>query len=297
MGLDGNTTRFLLYAKRRGVDFSSTATVGRQFFYLDAPALKTVLQDFGYTLSEAQIMGLLLRNEGYTEPLFQLLGACEIRSFDASTYEGASDVHDFNLPIPEELCNRFSAVVDGGSLEHVFNLPVAIRNCMQMVRVGGHFLGMSPANNWFGHGFYQLSPEFFFRVFSRQNGFEMVCALVCELGGEDWFEVLDPAIVQGRAALINARETYLLTLARKVETVSIFSTHPQQGDYVEQWRKTAPQVLRPVPPPAAGQPGLSGKLRKALPAPLKVPVRLWRALRAGNRPQFDSRFFKKVTIP
>lgn len=296
MGLDRNTTKFLLYAKRNGVDFCSTATIGRQFFCLDAADLTTILNDFSYSLSEAEITGLLTQSEGYTEPLFHLLGAGEIRSFDASAYEGATDQHDFNLPIPEELCNRFTAVVDGGSLEHVFNVPVAIKNCMQMVRLGGHFLSMSPANNWFGHGFYQFSPEFFFRVFSRQNGFEMIGALVCERGGEDWFEIVDPEVTKRPLCLINARQTYLLTVAKKVAMVPIFSVPPQQSNYVEAWNATAPQKL-PPPVAPAGLPRLRSKLQKAIPSPLKSPIRILRAYRAQNRSQFDTKLFKKVTIP
>jgi hypothetical protein len=30
---------------------------------------------------------------------------------------------------------------------------------------------VTPANNQMGHGFYQFSPELFFRVFSQENGY------------------------------------------------------------------------------------------------------------------------------
>jgi len=32
--------------------------------------------------------------------------------------------------------NKYDLVFDGGTLEHVFNFPVAIKNCMEMVKVG-----------------------------------------------------------------------------------------------------------------------------------------------------------------
>ena len=85
---------------------------------------------------------------------------------DASSFEGATVVHDLNLPITEALKGRFDVVCDAGTIEHVMNFPTAIRNCMEMVRVGGHLILGTPANNFFGHGFYQFSPELWFRLFS-----------------------------------------------------------------------------------------------------------------------------------
>jgi len=46
------------------------------------------------------------------------------------------------------MTGAYTTVIDGGSLEHVFNFPQAIANCMNMVAVGGHFIGLSPANNF-----------------------------------------------------------------------------------------------------------------------------------------------------
>jgi 2-polyprenyl-3-methyl-5-hydroxy-6-metoxy-1,4-benzoquinol methylase len=64
-----------------------------------------------------------------------------------------------NLPISETLRQRYSVVYDGGKLEHVFNQPQALKNCMEMVRVGGYFLQTNTANKFMGHGFWQFSPE------------------------------------------------------------------------------------------------------------------------------------------
>jgi hypothetical protein len=295
MGFDSDTTRFLLYAKRNGVDFVRTATIGRQFLYLNAAALASILRDFGYSLTEGSINGLLSAKGGYAEPLLHMVGATEICTFDATAYEGASHLHDFNLPIPEELCNRFTVVIDGGSLEHIFNFPVAIKNCMQMLEVGGYFIGLSPGNNWFGHGFYQFSPDLFFRVFSRQNGFEIVRALVCERNTGNWFEVIDPETINRRVGLINARETYMLTLARRVEDVPILSIAPQQSDYVAQWTGTVSASAAPASHSVSRR--LTVKLLKSILSPFKPSVRRFRAYRARLRPRFDPRCFKRVTIP
>ena len=169
MGFDTNGVRFLFAARTSGVDFGHAATLGRQGLHLDARALGRVLQQAGIERPQESARELLRVGEGYAEPLLTLLGAEEICSIDASAYEGASVVHDMNQPVVEELKGRFSVVIDGGSLEHVFDFPRAIRNVMEMVRLDGWFLGITPANNFMGHGVYQFSPEVFFRLFVRNR--------------------------------------------------------------------------------------------------------------------------------
>jgi 2-polyprenyl-3-methyl-5-hydroxy-6-metoxy-1,4-benzoquinol methylase len=84
----------------------------------------------------------------------------------------ASIIHDLNKPVPKELEERFDVVLDGG-LEHVFDFPQAIENAMRMTKIGGHLILETPANNLCGNGFYQFSPELFFRVLDSGNGFEL----------------------------------------------------------------------------------------------------------------------------
>lgn len=233
MGLDANGTKFLLYARDRGVSFAETAMVGRQNLLVSPEVLNANLARFGV---KADSVKLLADGGGYAEPFLKVLGAEEIVSFDASDYEGASVVHDFNKPVPDEYKGRFTAVIDGGTLEHVFNFPVAIKNCMEMVRVGGHFLSITPANNHLGHGFYQFSPELLYRIFTPKNGFEMVQMMIFEetLNCE-WYEVADPDAVKERVILVNDEPSMLLIIAEKTSEADIFSTPPQQSDYSAMW--------------------------------------------------------------
>jgi len=236
MGLDINGTKFLLYAGKHGVSFEDTAMIGRQSMLIEADRLGRNLALFGYEASSEESGRLL--NSGFAEEFLGLLGAGSITSFDASDYEGASIVHDMNTPIADEYKGRFSAVLDGGTLEHVFNLPMALQNCMEMVRVGGHFLTIAPANNYFGHGFYQFSPELFYRVLSEANGFAVEKMMVYEETFEnDWFEVADPAVIGERVVLMNREPTLLLVIARRVAEVAVSMTSIQQSDYKAAWQE------------------------------------------------------------
>ncbi len=46
--------------------------------------------------------------------------------------------------------------------------------------LGGHFISVTFANNFLGHGFHQFSPELYFRVFCPANGFEVESLMLCE---------------------------------------------------------------------------------------------------------------------
>jgi hypothetical protein len=162
------------------------------------------------------------------------LGAKEISAMDFSAYEGAAILHDLNEPVGDELKEKFTFVLDGGTLEHIFNFPVAITGAMEMVAVGGHLAIIAGGNNFFGHGFYQFSPELFFRVFNLENGFTVERMIAAEVGN-CWYEVSDPKEIGGRVELINDRPVYLMVLARKIERRTLFSQTPQQSDYVAKW--------------------------------------------------------------
>jgi hypothetical protein len=238
MGFDVQGVRFLLSARHAGVRFVRTAMIGRQQLFIDRGSLRDIFERFGLTQTRTDVSRLLTEEHGFAEPLLRLLGAEHISSVDASHYEHASIVHDMNLPIPESLKESFSVVIDAGTLEHIFNFPVAIRNCMEMVEVGGHLLLMTPANNFMGHGFYQFSPELFFRVCSAENGFEMTKAILCEVDPRaPWYAVMDPARARRRVELVNRRPAYLLIQARRARRVPILAVAPQQSDYTVLWQE------------------------------------------------------------
>ena len=205
---------------------------------MDPISLRRILSASGISHDPEVARRLLTEAGGFAEPLLKLLGAEHTTSIDASAYEGAAVVHDMNLPIPEDLKHAFSLVIDAGTLEHIFNFPTAIKSCMEMVAEGGHLLLMTPANNFTGHGFYQFSPELFFRIFSGGNGFEVDRVIVCETSPEaSWYQVMDPARARRRVELTTSRPAYLMVQARRVRLAPIFTEIPQQSDYTVLWKE------------------------------------------------------------
>jgi len=240
MGLDFNSVKFLLWAKNLGVSFERTLTLGHQGFYCPPAAFKRALGDFGLSGTPEEINRCFSHapmTALFADEFFRFLGAKEATSVDRSDFEGATLLHDLNDRFPENMCGHFDVVVDGGTLEHVFNYPAALKNCLEVIRVGGHLAMFTPASGQMGHGFYQFSPELFFRVFSADNGFALRKIVLFDVSKTEsvFYEVKDPSLTRQRSELFSARPMQMAVLAQKIAEVPMFATLPLQSDYVAVW--------------------------------------------------------------
>lgn len=143
-----------------------------------------------------------------------------------------------------------------------------------MVQVGGHLLICNICNNFSGHGFYQFSPELFFRALSEERGFKVEWIALAEYGGGvQWYHVSDPETAGQRNLLSNLKPTYIFVLAKKIEDKDLSNIPIQQSDYVSNW---------------AGDDSASrshGKFNRILPLALRLILRsLFAPLR---RPYFE----------
>ena len=252
MALDFNVIKVLLWAKNLGVSFDRTATLGRQGFDCAPRRFRRAARDFGIRATAEEIERCFQRapfGPLYADQFLRLLGAREIVSVDLSDFEGATMLHDLNEPFPETECGRFNVVLDGGTLEHIFDYPAALRHCLELVGEGGHFITIAPAHNHMGHGFYQLSPELFFRVLNEQNGFALRKIVLYDSSktDADFFQVDDPAKTGKRTELISDRPMLLAVIAQRIAVKPILARLPQQSDYAAAWvRRKAAAQLSPI---------------------------------------------------
>ncbi len=288
MGLDIHGTRFLLYARLLGVDYARTLMIGRQGLNLSRAQLRANLARLGFPAGAGAVDTIFDADGGYAAELLRFLGAHDVQSLDNSDYEGATHLADLNREVAESFKGRYSVVLDGGSLEHIFNFPVALRNCLEMVAVGGHFLAITPANNFMGHGFYQFSPELFLSVFTAANGFHLERLIAFEDRPRAvWYRIPRPASANKRIMSRHSRPVYLLVVARRTEAVPPLREMPQQSDYIPMWaRETRPAAAGP----ASRRPALLRAALRLTPEPVK------RSAKAvfGYRRRFDPRFFRKL---
>ncbi len=300
MAITNNDVKFLFYCKRLGVDFENIITLGRLTFYGSQDYIKKQIDYFG---NNALALNQVSFTDGYAEPVFQILGAGKIDSIDYSNYQHATILHDLNIPFPTQLHNKYSVVMDSGTLEHVFNFPVAIESCMNALHVGGHYIAITPVNNMMGHGFYQFSPELYYNVFSAANGFEITKMIITasnEHGDFDnWYEVIDPSIVKSRVDLVNHLPTFLMIVAKKTADRKVFLSYPQQSDYVSIWKKNEEQE-------AIFKSGIPNHRRRTISEYLPVRLRnvlsvIYRELKSSKSSTkdlgvIDNRFYKKMDV-
>ena len=128
---------------------------------------------------------------------------------------------------------------------------------MESVALGGHFIAVTPCNGWAGDGFYQFSPELFFRVLSPENGFELEHQFICECTSRSewytnkgWYRCIDPKLLSRKAEIPTACRTYLLIQAKRTKICDVFSNPPQQSYYMSQWAEQpigrGPQIRTPL---------------------------------------------------
>jgi hypothetical protein len=250
MGIHTSFGALLVRAKERGGSFQSTATIGRQ-------SLSVPLKDLSLWARRLGISELdwdTFAADGYSEDFFvKMLGAETVASFDFSAYQRATVVHDSNEPLPRSRHAIYDAVVDGGTIEHIFDVRQVLSNYMALPKVGGDVYICTAANNLCGHGFYQFSPEFFYRVFSEVNGYriESVCLietpfhLVEKSPRQRVFTAADPAAAGKRAVIVTDKPVSIFVHARRVADRPLFTQAPYQSDYLDQWSAHPMEGARP----------------------------------------------------
>lgn len=231
MGIDLTGLRALNFANRvYKFNFRKTATLGRHEIHFWKQEFDTVRKGFGFEYDQSLAVG------SFCEPLLKKLGAEDITSIDASGFEGASLVHDFNLPVPETLHNQFDAFLDFGSIEHIFNVAQVIDNIVKLVKPGGQVLIATNANGFPSHGLFQYSPEFFYSVFSERNGFRNTCVFLVNTSRPKlWHLIEQPARLKRRNQLPFASQMSLVVLSTKVSCAD--KLHVVQSDYDDTWAR------------------------------------------------------------
>ncbi|MDD2921802.1 MAG: class I SAM-dependent methyltransferase [Anaerolineales bacterium] len=277
--------RIFFDARLKGVSFAKTATLGHLSLYLHPSETAYFRREYRSNFPNSTVEPLKNYKFGdYSDQfLADFLGVTDRTVFDASDYEGADTIHDFNQPIPESLKNAFDVVIDCGALEHIFNFPTAISNLMNMVKIGGSLFTSSPSNNLCGHGFFQFSPELMFRVFTKENGFELRRIVVTEGVFPSFemsphraaYEVVDPASAHTRVELLTHGPVTMLAEAVKIENVPLFRNFPLQSDYISLWEQGGGQA-----PSKSAARRILKSVYRLLPQPMSIWIAGMRQKRA-----------------
>lgn len=224
MGINNKEMIFLRYAYKFG-DFKRTITIGRQNLYASEAVLKKINPGCDHYAKEKYVENLLIH----------CFNSTVVDSIDKSDFEMATIIHDMNNPVPDELRGNYDTVIDSGTLEHIYNVPQALENISSLCSPGGQIIHMVPANNDCGHGFWQISPELFFSVYSFQNGYKNTEVWLTRPFGKlyNFYRVARPK--NGERVMIYSKDAvyaYARTIRRDTK---FFHKNVQQSDYIYKW--------------------------------------------------------------
>ena len=273
MAINSISAELLLLCRQFQPKAADFLMLGRQWLRLSVNQAAKLSQDHQIKLED--LADPQFSDTVYAEPLLRRMNFQRVESLDATAYQGAGLVHDLNVPLSADLHEQWDWVFDGGSLEHVFDFPAAIRNCSSLLRPGGMFITMCPVNNWMGHGFYQFSPELFFRAFAAEHGFQVRFATLVSHGPPEMFHALrDPAETGKRVQFNPPGRLSLLFVAQKNPGARI--TEVQQSDYSERWaQKDETGSVKPA--------NQTSRLAAVMPSPIRRVLSQWRIKQRRQR--------------
>ena len=225
MGVEYNAVQFLRYAAKKA-QFGRVATIGRQSMDINEEQLRRVVA-----------LPAEYKHERYCERfLTEYFNAESVESFDYSDFEGADHIEDLNKPLGKQY-SRYDTVLDFGCLEHIYNVPQAFKNLSELCSEGGQIIHILPANNMCAHGFWQFSPELFFSLYSKANGYAETQVFLADLSREElWYQLTPPE--NGQRIILNSCARLSL-LCRTVKGPAFSHDNVQQSDYVFWWAQNA----------------------------------------------------------
>lgn len=262
----------LLWALRnQGEAKNHILSLGRPELYMSHGHLAAFRDNAGLDWSPQDLSDILAAP--YADDFLARLGFEDIRALDYSDYQGAEYIHDLNEPIPAELEGITDFLFTPGTIEHIFDIRTVMRNITRLVRLGGTAALVTTQNGYGGHGFYQFSPEFFYRYFEA-NGFEDVrCYVVGTSHPPKWYFAEDPRQIRRRVEFITMEPTLILCVARKCAELET-DVVPLQSDYADEaWTETRDAYRDRMSRILAPGRSLRGKLAKRLKASWDVTRR------------------------
>jgi SAM-dependent methyltransferase len=196
------------------------------------------------------------------QTFFKSLGFDAVYSTDASNYEQADFIYDFNQPMPTEMHNRFEVVFDGGAIEHLFHIPNALSNINALLKLGGRAIHHSPTHNFVDHGFYCVQPTLYYdfyeaNAYTELRGHFVGLTLPFKQNEVPKIFPYSPGMLESFSVGGNTRgrclgcEIFMTTFSAAKAAASTGSVIPIQRRYREWWEKGKGNRATPLIEPTA----------------------------------------------
>jgi hypothetical protein len=221
MGIDIQGFKHLLYCKQYG-SFKDTLTIGRQELHIDPAIIKNYCPEYTY--------------KKYCEHLLiYFFGSTFVDSIDNSNYENASIIFDMNNKINTKIINKkYDTIIDYGTLEHIYHINNALYNISALCKTNGQIIHILPSNGFNGHGFWQMSPELFFSLYSEVNGYTNTELFIMDTVDLSKIDKLSPP-KPGQRLMIQSSNPIYIAVKTNLYRDSFNHDNIQQSDYNYIW--------------------------------------------------------------
>jgi SAM-dependent methyltransferase len=218
-------------------------TLGRQLVCMTHEEALGVLRDQGIAVPLAAIertRGMIETRARFSEgrkwitdqAFFLMLGIEESASIDVANYEGCDIVHNQNLPIPNELVERYDFIIDGGTFDHLVDLRICFQNVIRLLKPGGRVFQWNAASSFTGAAYLSFGPDLFhdFFVVNRFADCKTYVAEGDNIGQRNWWNLYFLENPLRYAHFPSPRVQMTLVIAEKAED-STWEKLPVQSFY------------------------------------------------------------------
>jgi hypothetical protein len=129
---------------------------------------KAFVPHTSYMFLNDPIMAEFAKDFVHARFFFEMMGINDYADMDKFESDKPTYLHDLNLPVPNDVYDSYSFILDGGTIEHIFDVRQVLSNIVKMLKPGGCVMHISSYS--IDHGFYGLSPCLFYD-FYKANGF------------------------------------------------------------------------------------------------------------------------------
>jgi hypothetical protein len=192
MGLSAPSLKYILSITKKYHLRGPLLTYGNQDIYANQKNLENWLEKYHFhspkTIkiynSTSQDLIQINKEAGqfiHAKTFFSQIGIKEKDYYDVDKFDFDKPkiLHDLSKPFPKKYHGFFNFVIDSGTIEHIFDIKSVMENTAKLTKVGGIVLHLIPANNYLNHGFYQISPTFFYDFYTA-NGFKVLESYLTE---------------------------------------------------------------------------------------------------------------------
>ncbi len=219
MALTFHTFKFLEKLKKENNFFGETLSIGR---------LNNLIKK-----DEFKKLKLNIYDDTFADKiLYDNFKLTSLNALDYSAFEDADIIQDLNKPI-KKIEKEFDTILDFGTSEHVFDVSQCLKNISSLCKTGGIIIHCLPANNNCGHGFWQFSPELFFSIYSKKNGYTETEIILINLFDKKYWYIVNKQRKGERLELNSTEPLYLLVKTQKINQGNYENIN--QSDYEHQW--------------------------------------------------------------